>query len=136
MTRLLAAVLALAVVLPAAALSTARRFSGRTAADMPISFRLSSDGRRLDRFSLGYFAYCGDEFGFAGANTRAAPVPVARDGTFTVRVDGRLLERIASRAIIRGRISGHRASGTLRVRLIFTGQEDCVTPAVPWSARD
>jgi hypothetical protein len=135
MTKLLAAVLALAVVLPAAALSTTRRFTGRTAADMPISFRLSSDGRRVDRVSLGYFAYCGDEFGLAGADTRAAPVPVARDGTFTVRIDGRVLG-VDSRVIIRGRISGHRASGTLRVRLFFTGEADCVTAAVPWSARD
>jgi hypothetical protein len=137
MTRLLAAMLALAVVPPAAALSKPLRFSGRTAEKLPISFRVSGDGRHVDRLSLGYSARCDDDIGFAATGTHPAPpVPVARDGTFTVRIASSAIGRIDSVVVIRGRISGHRASGTLRVRLILgNNRPDCVTSGVPWSAR-
>jgi hypothetical protein len=136
MTRLLVAVLALAVVPAALAASEPVRFSGRTAEDMPISFRVSGEGRRIDRFSLGYSVYCEDDLGFAATATRAAPAPVARDGTFTVRIVSQAIGRIDSSVVISGKITRRRARGTLRVRLSFpNGGADCVTPTVPWNAR-
>jgi hypothetical protein len=123
---LLAAALALVLAVPATATTSARRFSGRTAEDMPISFRLSSDGRRIDRVALGYFGICDEEIALAQTERRDAPAPVAADGTFTVRV--------GASVTIRGRITGRRASGTLTIR-IGAGPTLCVTPNVPWSAR-
>jgi hypothetical protein len=123
---LVAAVLALVVAVPATATTSARHYRGRTAEDMPISFRLSTDRRRIDRVALGFYAICDEEIALAQTGRRDAAAPVARDGSFTVRV--------GTSVTIRGRISGRRASGTLDVR-VGVGRNVCVTPNVAWSAR-
>jgi hypothetical protein len=123
---LAAAALALVLAVPATATTSARNYRGRTAEDMPISFRLSTDRRRIDHVALGFFGICGDEVAFAQTGRREAPAPVARDGSFSLRV--------GTSVTIRGRISGRRASGTLDIRL-GVGRSACVTPNVPWSAR-
>jgi hypothetical protein len=123
---LAAAALALVLAVPATATTSARNFRGRTAEDMPISFRLSTDRRRIDRVALGFFAFCDEDIAFAQTGRRDAPAPVALDGSFTVRV--------GASVTIRGRISGRRASGTLDIRL-GAGRDVCVLPNVPWSAR-
>jgi hypothetical protein len=123
---LVAAALALVLAVPATAATSARRFQGRTAEDMPISFRLSTDRRRIDHVSLGFYAICDEEIAFAQTGTRDAPARVAGDGSFTVRV--------GTSVTIRGRIAGRRASGTLDIR-VRVGGAVCLTPNVAWSAR-
>jgi len=121
-----ASVLALCVAVPATATNSARPFRGRTAEDMPISFRLSSDRRRIDRVAIGYFAICDEELALAQTERRDEPSPVARDGSFAVRV--------GASVTIRGRISGRRARGTVSIR-VGAGRTACVTPNVAWTAR-
>ena len=123
---LAAAALALVLALPATATTSARTFRGRTAEDMPISFRLSTDGRRIDRVALGFFAICGDEIAFAQTGRRDAPAPVKADGSFSLRV--------GTSVTIRGRVVGRRATGTLDIR-VGVGRTVCVTNDVGWSAR-
>jgi hypothetical protein len=119
-TRLAVAVLALVLAASAAA-AAPHRYAGRTAQGTPISFRLSADGHRLDRISVGYYAACDAEIALASTATRRAAVPVRASGAFRVRVGA---------VTIAGRVRGARASGTMRVRA-----GGCVSPAVPWSAR-
>ena len=121
MKRLLVAVLAL-VLAGSAAAAVPHRYSGRTAQGTPISFRLSADGHRVDRIFLGFYAACDEDLALAQTGTRVAPVRVAGNGAFSATIAGAVA--------IRGRIAGGRASGTMRVHV-----GDCVSPAVPWSAR-
>jgi hypothetical protein len=123
---LLVVTLALVLAVPAMAATSARQFRGRTVEDMPISFRLSADGRRIDHIALGFYAFCDEDVAFAQTGRRDAPAPVAADGRFAVRV--------GTSITLRGRISGRRATGTLDIR-IGVGREACVWPNVGWSAR-
>ena len=119
--RLLAAVVALVLAVPALA-AARHRYSGRTAQGTPISFVVSADGHRIDRITLGFYAVCDGEIALAQTQTRTAPARVTRGGAFSVRVGGAVT--------VQGRIAGERASGTMRVRL-----GDCTSPSVPWAAR-
>ena len=121
-----ALLVALALVAPGAA-APAHRYTGSTAQEQPISFRLSPDGRRLDRVSVTYLMACDAEIALQRADTFP--------GALAVRPDGRFSGVLGGRLTFKGRIVGARASGTFRARVAFGGTASCTGPVVPWRAR-
>lgn len=90
--------------------STARHYRGLTSQHQPISFTLSSG--HVSKLSFWVVISCASHRRYSDRAFRFAPIPV---------VKGRFQRSVASahpsaNATVRGRVSGRRVTGTLRLR--------------------
>ena len=148
MRRLIVVMVCAAMVAGAAQAATADvapgRYEGRTDQGQFLTFRVTDDRRYAIQVAVGsVVVFCPDE------SQPAVPIrKTSRSRRFRIDSKGRFTVRPASRTpagdyVVRGRIKGRRATGTVRMKARVdangepssTGETACDSGTVPWSAK-